>query len=66
MYATAGFDESFFRERPLLPPLLLLLLLLMLAEACLANAESVGKLPLHNELSTRAPARISALKVVMD
>ena len=63
------FEESFFLGRLLLLPLLLLmvvlLLLLLLVEACLANAESAGMLPLHNELSTRAPTRISATKVVM-
>ena len=68
MYATAVFGESFFLGRLLLLLLLLLLLvvvvLLLLAEACLANAESAGKLPLHNELSTRAPAWMSATKVV--
>ena len=46
--------------------LLLVLLLLLLAVACLGNAESTGKLPLHSELSTQVPARISAVKVVTD
>ena len=44
------FEESFFLGRLLLLLLLLLLvlllLLLLLAVACLANAESAGKLPL--------------------
>ena len=54
MYAAVVFGESFFLGRLLLLPLLLLmvLLLLLLAVACLANAESAGKLPLHSELST--------------
>ena len=42
---------------PLLLVLLLLPLWLLLGEAaCLAKAESAGKLPLHRELSTRVPA----------
>ena len=48
----------------LLLVLLLVLLVLLLMAACLANAESAGKLPLRSELSTRVPARISAVKVV--
>ena len=68
MYATVGFGESFFLGQLLQLPLLLLmvlvLLLLLLAEACLANAESAGKLPLCNELYTRALAWMSATKVV--
>ena len=62
------FGGSFFLGRLLLLPLLLLLvlllLLLLLVVACLANAESVGKLPLRSEHSTRVPTRISAAKVV--
>ena len=44
--------------------LVVVVLLLLLAEACLANTESAGKWPLRNELSTRAPAQMSATKVV--
>ena len=68
MYATMLFSESFFLGRLLLLLLLLLLvvvvLLLLLTVACLANAESAGKLPLCSELFMRVPVRISAAKVV--
>ena len=61
------FDESFFLGQLLLLLLLLVLglLLLLLAVVCLVNVESAGKLPLCSELSTRVPARINAVKVVM-
>ena len=51
---------------PLLVVVVVLLPLWLLLEvvACLANAESTGKLPLHSELSTRVPARISDANVV--
>ena len=68
-YAIVIFGESFFLGGLLLLPLLLLLvlllLLLLLMVACLANAESVRKLPLCSELSTRVPARISFAKIVI-
>ena len=69
MNATAVFGESFLFGRLLLLPLLLLLEVLLLAlllliAACLANAERAGKLSLRRELSTRAPALMSAAKVV--
>ena len=64
----SGFWRVLLPGRPLLLPLLLLMvvvvLLLRLAEAYLDNAESAGKLPLHNELSTRALARINVVKVM--
>ena len=57
-YATAVFGESYFLGRLLVLPLLLLLVLLLvlLTVACLANAESAGKLPLRSELFMRVPA----------
>ena len=73
MYATTVLGRSLLLGWLLLLPLLLLLLLqlplllllLLGVMACLANAESAGKLPLHSELSTRAPARIRDAKVVI-
>ena len=44
--------------------LLLRWLLLLEVLACLANAESAGKFPLHSELSTRVPTLISDAKLV--